>query len=160
MLFKGHFTVHNVLFQCTDLICNSLRSCDWDLLWKSQTHFQKKSALFRKERRVRSVEELKYLLEILSDFECNCVTVALINMLEINSCFILLVAIMSSTMVVRQPQPVMVVQESQEWGSDICDCCDDVPECKCLCSCVTFTHLSDNFTTVSVIAHVRDTHPA
>ncbi|XP_067347844.1 cornifelin homolog B-like [Channa argus] len=38
-------------------------------------------------------------------------------------------AIMSSTMVVRQPQPTMVAQNSQEWGSDICDCCDDVPEC-------------------------------
>ncbi|KAK2828013.1 hypothetical protein Q5P01_019047 [Channa striata] len=36
---------------------------------------------------------------------------------------------MSSTMVVRQPQPVMVAQSSQEWGSGICDCCDDVPEC-------------------------------
>ncbi|XP_026228851.1 cornifelin homolog B-like [Anabas testudineus] len=36
---------------------------------------------------------------------------------------------MSSTMVIRQPQPVMEVQGSKEWGSEICDCCQDVPEC-------------------------------
>ncbi|XP_042355578.1 cornifelin homolog B-like [Plectropomus leopardus] len=35
---------------------------------------------------------------------------------------------MSSKMVIRQPQPVMI-RESDEWGSGICDCCDDVPEC-------------------------------
>lgn len=37
-----------------------------------------------------------------------------------------------SKMVIKQPQPVMEAQESDEWGSGICDCCDDVPECKCL----------------------------
>ncbi|KAK2882220.1 cornifelin homolog B-like [Channa argus] len=35
----------------------------------------------------------------------------------------------SSTMIVTQPQPVMVAQDSEEWGSKICDCCQDVPEC-------------------------------
>ncbi|XP_034462352.1 cornifelin homolog B-like [Hippoglossus hippoglossus] len=34
-----------------------------------------------------------------------------------------------SKMVVNQPQPVMDSQESDEWGSGICDCCQDVPEC-------------------------------
>ncbi|XP_038564914.1 cornifelin homolog B-like [Micropterus salmoides] len=44
---------------------------------------------------------------------------------------------MSSKMVIRQPQPVMVSRESDQWGSGICDCFDDVPEC-CFafwCSC-------------------------
>ncbi|KAM3601118.1 uncharacterized protein V6R79_007895 [Siganus canaliculatus] len=50
---------------------------------------------------------------------------------------------MSSKMVVKQPEPMMVSRESQEWGSGICDCCDDVPECCfafwcCPCfACVT-----------------------
>ncbi|XP_030602703.1 cornifelin-like [Archocentrus centrarchus] len=34
-----------------------------------------------------------------------------------------------SKMVINQPQPVMYAQESDEWSSGICDCCDDVPEC-------------------------------
>nr|XP_046267685.1 cornifelin homolog B-like [Scatophagus argus] len=38
-------------------------------------------------------------------------------------------AVMSSTMVIRQPQPVMVVQDSDEWGTGICQCLEDVPEC-------------------------------
>lgn len=42
-------------------------------------------------------------------------------------------AIMSSTLVIRQPKPVMEARESDEWDSGICDCCHDVPECKCLC---------------------------
>lgn len=42
-------------------------------------------------------------------------------------------AIMSSTLVIRQPKPVMEARESDEWDSGICDCCQDVPECKCLC---------------------------
>lgn len=37
---------------------------------------------------------------------------------------------MSSTLVIQQPQPVLVSRESDEWGSGICDCCQDVPECK------------------------------
>ncbi|KAL7389531.1 hypothetical protein ABVT39_005775 [Epinephelus coioides] len=36
---------------------------------------------------------------------------------------------MTSKMVIRQPQPVMEARESDEWGSGICDCCDNVPEC-------------------------------
>ncbi|XP_028276557.1 cornifelin homolog B-like [Parambassis ranga] len=36
---------------------------------------------------------------------------------------------MSSKMVIRQPQPVMVSQDSDEWGSGICDCCENAPEC-------------------------------
>ncbi|XP_051974002.1 cornifelin homolog B [Xyrauchen texanus] len=36
---------------------------------------------------------------------------------------------MSTTMVIKQPQPVMVSTESDKWGSGICDCCDNVPEC-------------------------------
>ncbi|XP_008289072.1 cornifelin homolog B-like isoform X1 [Stegastes partitus] len=36
---------------------------------------------------------------------------------------------MSSKLVIRQPQPVMDSRDSEEWGSGICDCCDDVPEC-------------------------------
>nr|XP_020481239.1 cornifelin homolog B-like [Monopterus albus] len=36
---------------------------------------------------------------------------------------------MSSKLVIRQPQPVMDSRESDEWGSGICDCCDDVPGC-------------------------------
>lgn len=37
---------------------------------------------------------------------------------------------MSSTLVIQQPQPVLVSRESDEWGSGICDCCQDVPQCK------------------------------
>uniref|UniRef100_A0A8C6WQ04 Plac8 onzin related protein 2 n=1 Tax=Neogobius melanostomus TaxID=47308 RepID=A0A8C6WQ04_9GOBI len=36
---------------------------------------------------------------------------------------------MSTKMVVKQPQPMMISQESNEWSSGICDCCQDVPEC-------------------------------
>ncbi|XP_037323530.2 cornifelin homolog B [Pungitius pungitius] len=36
---------------------------------------------------------------------------------------------MTSKMVIRQPQPTMIIQDSDEWGSDICDCTQDVPEC-------------------------------
>ncbi|XP_061817610.1 cornifelin homolog B [Nerophis lumbriciformis] len=36
---------------------------------------------------------------------------------------------MTSKMVVTQPGPIMVHQESSEWGSGICDCCHDVPMC-------------------------------
>uniref|UniRef100_A0A9J7XG99 Plac8 onzin related protein 2 n=3 Tax=Cyprinus carpio TaxID=7962 RepID=A0A9J7XG99_CYPCA len=36
---------------------------------------------------------------------------------------------MSNQMVVMQPRPVMVFSDSDQWGSGICDCCDDVPEC-------------------------------
>ncbi|KAI3373945.1 hypothetical protein L3Q82_022509 [Scortum barcoo] len=42
---------------------------------------------------------------------------------------------MSSTLVIDQPQPVMVVRNSNEWGSGICDCCEDVPECCCAFWC-------------------------
>ncbi|XP_062849389.1 cornifelin homolog B-like [Trichomycterus rosablanca] len=34
-----------------------------------------------------------------------------------------------SKMVVQQPQPVMVVNTSNQWSSGICDFCEDVPEC-------------------------------
>ncbi|XP_035761305.1 cornifelin homolog B-like [Neolamprologus brichardi] len=37
---------------------------------------------------------------------------------------------MTSKMVVRQPQPMMYSQESNEWSSGICDCCQDVPGCQ------------------------------
>ncbi|KAF0022725.1 hypothetical protein F2P81_024706 [Scophthalmus maximus] len=33
-----------------------------------------------------------------------------------------------SKLVIHQPQPMMDVQDSDEWGSGICDCCQDVPE--------------------------------
>ncbi|TMS14247.1 cornifelin homolog B [Larimichthys crocea] len=36
---------------------------------------------------------------------------------------------MSSTLVIKQPQPVMEARDSDEWGSGICDCCQDMPEC-------------------------------
>ncbi|XP_078138612.1 cornifelin homolog B-like [Centroberyx gerrardi] len=36
---------------------------------------------------------------------------------------------MSSKLVIRQPQPVLEAKDSAEWGSGICDCCDDVPDC-------------------------------
>ncbi|KAM4547171.1 cornifelin homolog B-like [Fundulus diaphanus] len=36
---------------------------------------------------------------------------------------------MENKMVIHQPQPVMEVQNSQEWGTGICDCCQDVKEC-------------------------------
>ncbi|XP_040038888.1 cornifelin homolog B [Gasterosteus aculeatus] len=36
---------------------------------------------------------------------------------------------MASKMVIRQPQPVMVTQDSDEWGSGICDCTQDMSEC-------------------------------
>ncbi|KAG7515834.1 hypothetical protein JOB18_016844 [Solea senegalensis] len=42
---------------------------------------------------------------------------------------------MSNSMIIRQPQPVMVIQDSDEWGSGICDCCQDVPECCCAFWC-------------------------
>ncbi|XP_034539062.1 cornifelin homolog B [Notolabrus celidotus] len=35
----------------------------------------------------------------------------------------------SSKVVIRQPQPQMISQVSNDWHSGICDCCDDVPEC-------------------------------
>ncbi|XP_070412079.1 uncharacterized protein ponzr2 isoform X2 [Nothobranchius furzeri] len=38
-------------------------------------------------------------------------------------------AIMTNRMVVAQPQPVMDYQNSQEWGTGICDCCQDVKSC-------------------------------
>uniref|UniRef100_A0A7N8WNM9 Plac8 onzin related protein 2 n=1 Tax=Mastacembelus armatus TaxID=205130 RepID=A0A7N8WNM9_9TELE len=50
---------------------------------------------------------------------------------------------MSSRLVIQQPQPMMVARDSDEWGSGICDCCQDVPECCfafwcCPCfACVT-----------------------
>nr|XP_057943909.1 cornifelin [Doryrhamphus excisus] len=36
---------------------------------------------------------------------------------------------MTSKMVITQPGPIMVQQHSNEWGSGICDCCNDVPMC-------------------------------
>ncbi|XP_029925588.1 cornifelin homolog B-like [Myripristis murdjan] len=36
---------------------------------------------------------------------------------------------MSSKLVIKQPEPVLEARDSDEWGSGICDCCDDVPEC-------------------------------
>ncbi|XP_068600853.1 cornifelin homolog B-like [Brachionichthys hirsutus] len=36
---------------------------------------------------------------------------------------------MTSTMVVTQPEPVIQVQDSREWGSGICDCFQNTPEC-------------------------------
>ncbi|XP_056323522.1 cornifelin homolog B [Danio aesculapii] len=36
---------------------------------------------------------------------------------------------MSNVMVITQPQPMMISAHSSQWGSDICDCCYDVPEC-------------------------------
>ncbi|XP_030009654.1 cornifelin homolog B-like [Sphaeramia orbicularis] len=36
---------------------------------------------------------------------------------------------MASKLLIQQPQPVMVVQDSDEWGSGICDCFEDLPEC-------------------------------
>lgn len=41
-------------------------------------------------------------------------------------------AAMSSTLVIKQPQPMMSSLESDEWGSGICDCFQDVPECESL----------------------------
>ncbi|XP_074528098.1 cornifelin homolog B-like [Halichoeres trimaculatus] len=41
----------------------------------------------------------------------------------------------SSKVVIRQPQPVMDSRVSNDWGSGICDCCDDVPECCFACWC-------------------------
>ncbi|CAJ1063255.1 cornifelin homolog B [Xyrichtys novacula] len=35
----------------------------------------------------------------------------------------------SSKVVIKQPQPTMVSQYANDWGSGICDCCDNVPEC-------------------------------
>ncbi|XP_026129284.1 cornifelin homolog B [Carassius auratus] len=42
---------------------------------------------------------------------------------------------MSHQMVVMQPQPVPLFCDSGQWGSGICDCCDDVPECCLACWC-------------------------
>ncbi|KAM9846757.1 cornifelin homolog B-like [Aulostomus maculatus] len=36
---------------------------------------------------------------------------------------------MTSKLVLTQPLPSMVSQESDEWGSGICDCCDDLGMC-------------------------------
>ncbi|XP_047462185.1 cornifelin homolog B [Mugil cephalus] len=36
---------------------------------------------------------------------------------------------MATKMVITQPQPVMVIRDSEEWGSGICDCLENVPEC-------------------------------
>ncbi|XP_077098945.1 cornifelin homolog B [Siphateles boraxobius] len=36
---------------------------------------------------------------------------------------------MSNSMVVMQPKPVMISSHSDQWGSEICDCCDNMPEC-------------------------------
>ncbi|XP_040907767.1 cornifelin homolog B [Toxotes jaculatrix] len=36
---------------------------------------------------------------------------------------------MSSTLVINQPQPLMEVRDSDEWGSGICDCLQDLPDC-------------------------------
>ncbi|KAG7217188.1 hypothetical protein INR49_027729 [Caranx melampygus] len=36
---------------------------------------------------------------------------------------------MTSKMVIRQPEPVMVARDSDEWDSGICDCCQDMPVC-------------------------------
>lgn len=41
-------------------------------------------------------------------------------------------ATMSSILVIQQPQPVMSSLESDKWGSGICDCFQDVPECESL----------------------------
>ncbi|CAI5642680.1 cornifelin [Oreochromis niloticus] len=43
---------------------------------------------------------------------------------------------MTSKMVVQQPQPIMYTQESDEWSSGICDCCQDVPGCCCAFWCL------------------------
>lgn len=51
--------------------------------------------------------------------------------------------IMSTTMIITQPQPMMVAQDSQEWSSGICDCCDDLPECKSLCF-ITYLYSHQN----------------
>ncbi|KAK5918315.1 hypothetical protein CgunFtcFv8_003089 [Champsocephalus gunnari] len=44
-------------------------------------------------------------------------------------------AIMTSKMVISQPQPVMDARDSDEWGSGICDCVQNVPECCCAFWC-------------------------
>ncbi|XP_041865364.1 cornifelin homolog B-like [Melanotaenia boesemani] len=36
---------------------------------------------------------------------------------------------MSNTMVITQPQPVMVSQDSDDWGTGPFDCLDDLPSC-------------------------------
>ncbi|KAM4545459.1 cornifelin homolog B [Odontesthes bonariensis] len=36
---------------------------------------------------------------------------------------------MTTKMVVTQPQPVMEARDSDEWGSGICDCFEDIPQC-------------------------------
>ncbi|XP_051540228.1 cornifelin homolog B-like [Myxocyprinus asiaticus] len=36
---------------------------------------------------------------------------------------------MTTTMVITQPQPVMYSRDSDQWGSGICDFCDNLPEC-------------------------------
>ncbi|XP_062341575.1 cornifelin homolog B-like isoform X1 [Osmerus eperlanus] len=43
--------------------------------------------------------------------------------------------IMPSKMIIRQPEPVMESKESDQWGSKICDCCEDVPDCCFACWC-------------------------
>ncbi|TSV15227.1 Claudin-7-B [Bagarius yarrelli] len=40
---------------------------------------------------------------------------------------------MTNRMVITQPQPVLESRESDEWGSGVCDCCDNKAEC-----CVVF----------------------
>ncbi|XP_072230761.1 cornifelin homolog B [Leuresthes tenuis] len=36
---------------------------------------------------------------------------------------------MTSKMIVTQPQPMMEARDSEEWGSGICDCFEDIPQC-------------------------------
>uniref|UniRef100_A0A3Q3WGU7 Uncharacterized protein n=1 Tax=Mola mola TaxID=94237 RepID=A0A3Q3WGU7_MOLML len=44
---------------------------------------------------------------------------------------------MSSTLVIRQPQPVMEICDSDEWGSGICDCCCFAYWCLSCFACMT-----------------------
>ena len=41
-----------------------------------------------------------------------------------------------TSFVIQQPAPVMDSRVSDQWGSGICDCCEDVSQCKCVCVCV------------------------
>ncbi|KAM3868521.1 cornifelin homolog B-like [Diretmus argenteus] len=34
-----------------------------------------------------------------------------------------------SSMVIRQPQLMSALSETDDWASGICDCCEDVPDC-------------------------------
>ncbi|KAG7496526.1 hypothetical protein JOB18_020734 [Solea senegalensis] len=43
---------------------------------------------------------------------------------------------MTTNLVMTQPQPYVMTTVSNQWTSDICDCCEDLPMCCLACWCL------------------------